>query len=95
MSSVLIKGMDIPRNCRECDWCYGTLSDGVRCERLEKWLEIDVETKRDSDCPIVEVRTPHGRLIDADALPRRDINLANVPYNWIEVAPTIIEAENN
>lgn len=47
-------------------------------------------------CPIIEV-PPHGRLIDADAL-------GSFPYNmdfcdggeadeWIQNAPTIIEAE--
>lgn len=55
---------------------------------------------RPSDCPIIEVPTPHGRLIDADAL--------LVSENWhyeyhsdsfyvetrtIELAPTIIETD--
>lgn len=36
----------------------------------------------------------HGRLIDADALNRKDVNCANVPMNFIDTAPTIIEADN-
>lgn len=36
---------------------------------------------------------PHGRLIDADALLRTEINLANYPSNYIHIAPTIIKAE--
>lgn len=36
----------------------------------------------------------HGRLIDADALNRKDVNCANVPMNFIDNAPTIIEAES-
>lgn len=35
----------------------------------------------------------HGRLIDADALNRKNVNCANVPMNFIDTAPTIIEAE--
>lgn len=35
----------------------------------------------------------HGRLIDADALDRRNVNCANVPMNFVDVAPTIIEAD--
>ena len=35
----------------------------------------------------------HGRLIDADALNRKDVNCANVPMNFIDTAPTIIEAD--
>jgi len=34
----------------------------------------------------------HGRLVDADALNRKDVNCANVPMNFIDTAPTIIEA---
>ena len=36
---------------------------------------------------------PHGRLIDADALLRTEINLANYPSNYVRIAPTIINAE--
>ena len=36
---------------------------------------------------------PHGRLIDADALLRTSINLANYPGHYVRIAPTIIEAE--
>ena len=35
----------------------------------------------------------HGRLIDADALNRKDVNCANVPMNFIDIAPTIIEPD--
>ena len=35
----------------------------------------------------------HGRLIDADALPLRDIDDANYGSNYIRIAPTIIEAD--
>lgn len=35
----------------------------------------------------------HGRLIDADALNRKDVNCANVPMNFIDTAPTVIEAD--
>ena len=35
----------------------------------------------------------HGRLIDADTLNRKDVNCANVPMNFIDIASTIIEAD--
>lgn len=35
----------------------------------------------------------HGRLIDANALNRRNVNCANVPMNFIDVAPTILERD--
>lgn len=37
----------------------------------------------------------HGRLIDADALNRKDVNCANVPMNFIDIASTIIEADKS
>lgn len=36
-----------------------------------------------------------GRLIDADALNRKDVNCANVPMNFIDTAPAIIERDNS
>jgi hypothetical protein len=37
----------------------------------------------------------HGRLIDADALPLHAIDDANYGSNYIQIAPTIIEADKN
>ena len=37
----------------------------------------------------------HGRLIDANALNRKDVNCANVPMNFIDTAQTIIEADGD
>ena len=41
----------------------------------------------------IPLQKGHGRLIDADALNRKDVNCANVPMNFIDTAPTIIEAD--
>ena len=46
------------------------------------------------DYPFIELEQ-HGRLIDADALNRKDVNCANVPMNFIDAAPTIIEANKS
>ena len=67
--SVLIKGMEIPETCDECRFkegefdteCYGR---GIVCA-------VDGsshEPRYKSNCKLVEIPTPHGRLIDADAL---------------------------
>lgn len=51
--SVLIKGMEMPERCESCPF-----EDFGGCMfRVTR-----------SECPLVEVPTPHGRLIDADAL---------------------------
>lgn len=88
--SVLIKGMKMPTDCVSCRW-----------HRKGRCILTDVETNTGRDCPLVEVPTPHGRLIDADetkeALRRaealtRAFGYHNVIQTVSEV-PTIIEAE--
>lgn len=66
--SVLIKGMDMPSSCADCllqvvvssriegAYCVCAVNDRRIDDGHEKW------------CPLVEVKTPHGGLIDADAM---------------------------
>lgn len=91
---ILIKGMDMPCMCCLCpchDWDMET--NRYYCQALKDEPRIIDENTRRNDCPIVEVPTPHGRLIDADALSLWDIDVANYPSNYIKNAPTIIDAE--
>ena len=92
--SVVIKGMDKPKNCFGCDFnmydCYCKINHGG-IDR-DFWC-------CDKTCPIVEVPAPHGRLIDADAL-LEDVRNNSVSYSaddfaheWVDVQPTVIEAE--
>ena len=51
-----------------------------------------------NNCPLVEVPTPHGRLIDAEKLFKKGINLDWSLQKWVSevdiaLMPTIIEAE--
>lgn len=73
--SILIKGMEMPKNCMDCpfkgfDRVKGrgnicTINDSIT---LHAVLDgVDVKFVRMGDCPLVPV-PPHGRLIDADAL---------------------------
>lgn len=62
--SILIKGMDMPQNCCECKlilWDGGTYICPFSSIMA---LSIGIQ----DDCPLVDVPTPHGRLIDADEL---------------------------
>ena len=85
--SVLIKGMEIPKNCGECPMiCDYDLSRGARGK------------EKAENCPLVEVPNPHGRLIDADELVEsmRGFSYAwgeRMNDEWIGEAPTIIESE--
>lgn len=111
MSDILIKGMEIPKNCWECslsdiDDDYGRccLFSGIAC------LNIG----RQDNCPLIEVKTPHGRLIDKDELRRKlflNFNGERIPFydcdnfpttltyrdlhSILAEQPTIIEAEGS
>ena len=61
--SILIKGMEMPKNCFDCP---------INCRMPDYTLLCRLDFRpRDAllrnDCPLIELR-PHGRLIDADAL---------------------------
>ena len=71
--SVLIKGMEMPKCCAECDAeghyenSYGD-EYGFFCPfGYKAYTEKTRDVKRLDACPLVLV-PPHGRLIDADAL---------------------------
>ena len=70
--SYIVKGKDIPQNCRECPLAKIRFPDGYYapyafiCGLINKRCE-NPKLERIEDCPLVEI-PPHGRLIDADAL---------------------------
>ena len=71
--SVVIKGMKMPKECRDCPLeMYYMNSGDTRCRAKNKILAEDFKAipfdGRPDWCPLVEVPAPHGRLIDADAL---------------------------
>ena len=67
--SVLID-MDMPKVCNECPFCCNPSYFAYAwCELLQQHFDMDESYNKVADfCPITEVPTPHGRLIDADAL---------------------------
>jgi hypothetical protein len=104
--SVLIKGMEMPKNCEVCPLNF------YECALLEKSSEEIMQyfggDSRHPGCPLVEVLTPHGRLIDADAL--KEIEFCGLQADkkiiyqmgWNDAieaiaknAPTIIQAEED
>ena len=110
--SVLIKDMNMPENCIECPmqyggWCYVApeeIDERVAPTVAEAW-----EQGKPDWCPLVEVPTPHGDLIDAEEL-KNILTLGAVTAQMLgsgentcsdiqfmkEIlgeAPTVIEAE--
>lgn len=72
---IYIKGMEMPKSCTEC-FLY-RYDDRLRNEEerhicLRKcWARLVRPTEeRQGYCPLLEVNTPHGKLIDADEMAR-------------------------
>ena len=105
--SVLIKGMEMPKNCGECLLAkLSPTGESLICNYMLSRVSWE---ERPFDCPLVPVRE-HGRLIDADELEhdfREDAkdawNKEASPISWADAfdeladmvadAPTIIPAE--
>lgn len=99
--------MEMPTSCSNCEMCgCYTESKGevYRCDlsmRPVRYFE-----KRLDCCPLIEIPSPHGRLIDADALEKSlsEELLSNdkkhLESTWndavavVFTAPTIIPAED-
>ena len=105
--SVLVKGMEMPTECRKCPFNeFGTMSGetwcGVNGVTLAKNFEaIDFDGKPDW-CPLVALPDKHGKLVDADELiiDLMDRGLEGIQTDdWAEIQqtvmrqPTIVEAE--
>lgn len=87
--SVIIKGMEMPKNCEECDFCHwSNLHQTGRCDRCDDEpvcadFGTDYKRSRARFCPLVEVPNSHGRLIDADDVKSRMIPLSFSVQKWI------------
>ena len=98
---IYIKGRKhMPENCAMCPLCHRNFDGNetrLACYALKRWCDENID--RLSDCPLVEVPEPHGRLIDADKL-MDDVKKNSASYfaedfarEWLDVQPTVIEAE--
>lgn len=94
MSYIVPK--DKPKSCKYCRFL----------DRITYECELSKEDYADfkeqyEHCPLIEVPTPHGRLIDADALNTYDVSpiyefcVMGVTEEDIGLAETIIEAEGS
>lgn len=95
--SVLIKGGVMPLTCEECP-CYD--NNDYSCNVTGRGVIEYRFDGRPDGCPLVEVPTPHGDLIDRDDV-IDEINRItfsnpydyNTAYDIVKEADTIIEAE--
>ena len=105
MSDILIRGMEMAKNCKLCKLFVRPF-----CSYLDDIVSIPKYTdpivgKRHEYCPLVEV-PPHGDLIDRNNLLEKacyDYNEATHDYNHFRIvfeddiidAPVIIEGNMN
>ena len=99
--SVIITGMEMPKSCIECrfrqyEYCDLQRQDVYAVNIMDYALSFE----RHPSCPLVEIPTPHGRLIDADKLKSRlvldnDSNelqrISADILKWIDIQETVIE----
>ena len=100
--SILIRGMEMPKNCKECQLGYMDDIDFdyvLYCTANKKYADLDMyDHPMGWNCPLIEV-PPHGRLIDADELANKTFYGATsapyITYKKFVDAPTVIEAERS
>lgn len=66
--AILIRNMKMPETCDDCPLLDWDLSY-IKCGVVNRKFDINEEHFRESrayDCPLVEVKEPHGELIDRD-----------------------------
>lgn len=103
--SILIRNMEMPEKCTCCPLVhyYEDLETGsldIWCKDTHELLAFNWEGTyiyRPDWCPISDVPTPHGRLIDADVLMehigRERLDSRERIVQMVNTLPTIVEAE--
>ena len=101
--SILIKGMKMPKNCDNCDLIQFD-DEGLEAHcplsPYYRWCGTPPDYIPEG-CRLVEIPTPHGRLIDAEKLAVKiwteghfvTGNDCEIAVDFTQSAPTIIEAE--
>lgn len=95
--SIIVKGMEIPKNCWEC--IQLGFRTAIGCTEWTKISAGRCETERAYSCPIAVLPDKHGRLVDADESEKYfwehlDDNGMAGAMNAINDMPTIVEAED-
>lgn len=100
--SLFIKcNIGLPQGCKSCPFNYTDV-----CIASNKGIDTRAFVHlRHPDCPMVELPTPHGRLVDVDRLLKvlsKNSIIPKITYangdsieDIIQKSPTIIEAEVN
>lgn len=108
MSSILIKDMSMPETCDDCPFHVYHSHHEYVCKATPMLYPMNLANSkgiRKDWCPLVEVKTPHGRLIDEDEAKEHfyTCETNGRPLHVMELSerlacfddvPTVIEAED-
>ncbi len=88
--SVVVKGVDFPKTCGECEFNYNCFCCQITNRHFYYNEEFEPFIQKLDDCPLIEL-PKHGRLIDADAI---DTSYSDPEViETINTAPTVLEAD--
>ena len=93
--SVIVKGMEMPRDCNDCP-CFEREWFDDDIVGFCKAVKVRIETyERLLNCPLIEIPTPHGRLIAAAELVRiwKGAMFSGDIKPIVDARPTVIKAE--
>lgn len=93
---MYISGINPPKNCGRCPYNYSS----IKCKITKTEIDRDDEYKEKlPDCPIAEVKEPHGKLIDVNMIEYENWYLEETGESYkmigkddIDRMSTIIEA---
>lgn len=104
MSDVLMRGIEIPKNCAECRFCVNGFTDDAPMYECacQSYDNVSVLVEKDGQpfdfrpewCPLIEL-PPHGRLVDGDVLMTEvmDSDLDHLQRDdWKEVIQIVADA---
>ena len=97
--SVIVIGMEMPENCYDCPFVRVSWGNDYYCAKgngTEDNIRV-LMSKRMADCPLIEVPTPHGDLVDRTELlaeyDRQHKGPAGGARRIMEQATAVIKAE--
>lgn len=67
---VFIQGMEMPERCSRCPLRHLSALGDIYCQASGLKV-LPKQKERSKDCPLIEVKAPHGNLIDVESLKRQ------------------------
>ena len=91
--SIILKGIDLPKDCTECPLEGAEVDD----DGFDYWYcriteSMATTIERPSNCPLIQIPKGHGRLIDEDEIIMWGADWKKYRGMFDEI-PTILESE--